>query len=302
MLGPTEGFLGQPGATPRAVRLCLGPPATRLRLQQALETLRDPRGVSTRKRRTGLIPARGVDERHGSPAPAHRGSVTPFVRHDLLGLLLMRALLFSLLVLAPVQAQASDPVHRLSLGDSARRDKDVTLVLDAAVDTATGETLGPDELAARLDKTRLLLLGESHTSVESHRVQLHVLRALARRGRAIRVGLEMFPYTEQTSLDSWNAGRWSEAEFVDKARWSEHWGYHWGYYRDVLLFARAQNIPIFARERAARPGRRRSQDRHREPVCRAGRAHAPEGRHRQRRPPRASSKRRLAAAMDSTTA
>lgn len=41
VLGPTEGFLGQPGATPRAVRLCLGPPATRDRLRQALETLRD---------------------------------------------------------------------------------------------------------------------------------------------------------------------------------------------------------------------------------------------------------------------
>ncbi|MBK5298484.1 MAG: ChaN family lipoprotein [Vicinamibacteria bacterium] len=159
----------------------------------------------------------------------------------------MRALAFSLLVLlAPVAAQAADPVHRLSLGDPARRDKDVTLVLDAVVDTATGETLGPEELAARLDTTRLLLLGESHTSVESHRVQLQVLRALARLGRVVRVGLEMFPYTEQTSLDSWNAGRWSETEFVDKSRWYEHWGYHWGYYRDVLLFARTQGIPIAA--------------------------------------------------------
>ena len=35
-------------------------------------------------------------------------------------------------------------------------------------------------------------------------------------------------------------------EFVDKARWYEHWGYHWGYYREVLLFARGQGIPIFA--------------------------------------------------------
>jgi DNA-binding transcriptional MocR family regulator len=41
VLGPTDGFLGQPGATPRAVRLCLGPPATRDRLRQALEALRD---------------------------------------------------------------------------------------------------------------------------------------------------------------------------------------------------------------------------------------------------------------------
>ncbi len=41
LLGASEGFLGQPGATPRAVRLCLGPPSTRERLQWALDTLRD---------------------------------------------------------------------------------------------------------------------------------------------------------------------------------------------------------------------------------------------------------------------
>ena len=159
----------------------------------------------------------------------------------------MRASVFAfVMALVPLAAHAANPVHRLSLGDAGRRDKDVALVLDAGIDTATGETVGPDDLAARLDKTRLVLLGESHTSVESHRVQLQVLRALARRGRHIRIGLEMFPYTEQTSLDVWNAGRWTETEFVDKARWYEHWGYHWGYYRDVLLFARAQAIPIFA--------------------------------------------------------
>lgn len=154
--------------------------------------------------------------------------------------------LLVLALAAPSAAMAADPVHRLSLGDPARRDKDVTLVLDAGVDTSTGATLGPDELAARLDTTRLLLLGESHTSVESHRMQLQVLRALARRGRVIRLGLEMFPYTEQASLDTWNAGRWTEADFIEKARWYEYWGYHWGYYRDVLLFARASNIPLVA--------------------------------------------------------
>jgi DNA-binding transcriptional MocR family regulator len=39
VLGASEGFLGQPGATPRAVRLCLGPPPTEDRLRSALETL-----------------------------------------------------------------------------------------------------------------------------------------------------------------------------------------------------------------------------------------------------------------------
>jgi DNA-binding transcriptional MocR family regulator len=41
VLGGSDGFLGQPGATPRAVRVCLAPPPTRARLEQALTTLRD---------------------------------------------------------------------------------------------------------------------------------------------------------------------------------------------------------------------------------------------------------------------
>jgi DNA-binding transcriptional MocR family regulator len=39
VLPPTEGFLGQPGAVPRAVRICLGPPRTREDLRGALESL-----------------------------------------------------------------------------------------------------------------------------------------------------------------------------------------------------------------------------------------------------------------------
>jgi DNA-binding transcriptional MocR family regulator len=41
LLGGSDGFLGQPGATPRAVRVCLAPPASRARLERALATLRD---------------------------------------------------------------------------------------------------------------------------------------------------------------------------------------------------------------------------------------------------------------------
>lgn len=44
LLGATDGFLGQPGATPRAVRVCLGPPSTRQRLGEALDRLRDLAG------------------------------------------------------------------------------------------------------------------------------------------------------------------------------------------------------------------------------------------------------------------
>lgn len=149
-------------------------------------------------------------------------------------------------VLAAAVAEAADPVHRLPLGDPARRDREIALVLDAAVDTATGETIGPDELAARLDGVGLLLLGEAHTSVEAHRVQLQVLQALVRRGRAVTVALEMFPFTEQASLDAWTERQWTEDEWLDRSKWYEHWGYHWGYYRDLLLFTRDRRLALRA--------------------------------------------------------
>jgi DNA-binding transcriptional MocR family regulator len=41
LIGTSEAFLAQPGATPRAIRICLMPPRARGRLTSALETLRD---------------------------------------------------------------------------------------------------------------------------------------------------------------------------------------------------------------------------------------------------------------------
>jgi uncharacterized iron-regulated protein len=113
---------------------------------------------------------------------------------------------------------AKDPVYRLSLGDPARKDKDAAVVLDAITDTATGETIAPSALGERLAKARLVLVGESHTSVESHRVELQVLRALHDAGRHVTIALEMFPYSSQAALDGWNDG-WSEQEFLTRSHW-----------------------------------------------------------------------------------
>ena len=151
----------------------------------------------------------------------------------------------ALALLAPDLAADAKILH-LSIGDPARKDREAPLVLDAITDTANGELITPADLPARLAKTRLLLIGEEHTSVESHRVQLQVLQALAGTGRRVLVGLEMYPYTEQKSLDEWNAGGMNEDDFVTKSRWYEYWGYNWRYYRDIFFFARDRRIPMVA--------------------------------------------------------
>lgn len=143
-------------------------------------------------------------------------------------------------------AMAQDRVLHLPIGDPARKDREAPVVLDAVTDTATGELVTPDGMAARLAGVKLLLIGEEHTNMETHRVQLRTLQALAAAGRPIMIGLEMYPYTEQRFLDQWHARYLTEEGFLRLSRWYENWGYHWLYYRDIFLFARDNGVPLVA--------------------------------------------------------
>lgn len=140
---------------------------------------------------------------------------------------------------------AVDDILRLPIGDPARR-TDVKLVLDGITDTATGEVVTPAMLPAALANARILFVGEGHTEMEAHRVELRVLEELVRSGRRVFVGLEMYPYTEQKVLDQWSDGQLDEKAFVEASRWYKNWGYHWNYYRDIFLFAQRNRVRMFA--------------------------------------------------------
>jgi uncharacterized iron-regulated protein len=159
-------------------------------------------------------------------------------------LLLTASAVLVLLVAAPVLA--GDRIYHLAVGDPARKNREAPLVLDAITDTATGEQVTPAEMVKRLSSTRLLLLGEEHTSAEFHAVQLRVIRALLESGRRVLIGLEMYPYTEQRVLDEWRDGLLTEDGFVRLSRWYDNWGYNWQYYRDIFLLARDHRVTIVA--------------------------------------------------------
>ena len=106
----------------------------------------------------------------------------------------------ALAAMVPVFAQ--EPLMQLPIGDPARKDRQVAVVLDAITDTADGALITPDELVRRLAGVRLLLVGEEHTSIESHRVQARVIEGLVAAGRKVIIGLEMYPYTAEAGLDA----------------------------------------------------------------------------------------------------
>jgi uncharacterized iron-regulated protein len=151
-----------------------------------------------------------------------------------------------LLGLSAPRLRADDPALNMALGDPARRDREAALLLDAITDTRKGDILSPVDLAARLAGVRLLFVGENHTSHEFHQAQLQIVRELARSGRQVLIGLEMYPYTEQPHLDRWGAGGLTEEAFLEQSQWYRNWGYHWNYYREIFLFARDHKLRMFA--------------------------------------------------------
>jgi uncharacterized iron-regulated protein len=155
-------------------------------------------------------------------------------------------ILTAALFIFPALTWADQAVLHMAIGDPARKDREVPLVLDGITDTATGEIITPAEMVTRLEDTGMLFLGETHTNLDFHQVQLRVLRELHKSGREVLIGLEMFPYTQQSSLDNWNRNLYSEAGFVELADWYKYWGYNWGYYRDIFLFARNNGLRMFA--------------------------------------------------------
>ena len=143
-------------------------------------------------------------------------------------------------------AEAGETLYTLPIGDPARRDRQVELRLDGITDTGSGELITPAVLAERLAGTGILFIGETHTRAEFHQVQLRTIQALHQAGREVLIGLEMFPVTQQASLDAWNAGHYTESGFVELADWYRHWGYNWRYYRDIFLYAREHGLPMHA--------------------------------------------------------
>ena len=111
----------------------------------------------------------------------------------------------------------------------------------------TGILVSQAQMLAVAGDARIVYLGETHDNPASHRLEMQVLKALAKRhpGRQA-LGMEMFSRAQQPVLDRWVEGTLHEKSFLRESRWFENWSMDFDYYRDLLTFAREQRIPIIA--------------------------------------------------------
>lgn len=109
---------------------------------------------------------------------------------------------------------------------------------------ATGSTRTFDEVVAGLLDKRLVYIGEGHTNYEDHLLQLEIIRALHAHDPRLAIGMEMFPRQNQAALDRYLAGELDEKAFLKESHYYEVWRYDYRLYRDILSFARHNQLPV----------------------------------------------------------
>ena len=108
---------------------------------------------------------------------------------------------------------------------------------------AAGAFTDFESMAAELAKADVVFVGEQHDDPNTHRLELAVLEALARRGRKTVVSLEMFERDVQEPLDHFVMGHMLEAEFLQASR---PWPRYATDYKPLVHFAISKEWSVVA--------------------------------------------------------
>ena len=118
------------------------------------------------------------------------------------------------------------------------------LAIGMIYDTASGEAIDFETLMQRLSPARVVYVGEHHTAVSHHHIQLKVIKALVDSGRKVRVGMEMFDHTYQDRLNQWSAGGMEWDAFLKRSHWYANWKFDDTLYKDILIYIKENQLKL----------------------------------------------------------
>ncbi len=110
----------------------------------------------------------------------------------------------------------------------------------------TGQEMKRSAFLGKLADSEFVLLGENHSNVCDHKLQVDVLDMLAADGQDFAVGLEMVPVDKQWVLHKFNQGRIAVDELESALQWSDIWGHDFELYKPVFARAQAADFPLYA--------------------------------------------------------
>lgn len=100
----------------------------------------------------------------------------------------------------------------------------------------------------KISEKRVIYVGETHTSMADHLLQLRLIKALYKKHPKLSIGMEMFPVSSQKALDNYilSDGEKSEADFLQESGYFNVWRYDYRYFQEIIEFAKSKKIPVVA--------------------------------------------------------
>lgn len=139
-----------------------------------------------------------------------------------------------------MQSGAPIDVYRLPIGDSA------PIMAKPGIVDRNGRAATVENIVNAARPFHFVYLGESHDHAEHHKMQAAIIEGLAKAGRNVIVGFEMFTRPVQDNLNGWTLGWWSEDEFIEKSDWKKQWGFDFALYRPIFEAVRSNKLPMVA--------------------------------------------------------
>jgi uncharacterized iron-regulated protein len=131
------------------------------------------------------------------------------------------------------------PTKKLTIQDT-----DQSFEEGVIISAKLGKPVSFKELLADLNSCQIVYIGEKHTNVSHHRIQLEVIQAILKNHSNLVVGMEMFDHTYQDVLDLWSTGDLDRKEFLRKVHWYANWRYDFSLYSDIMDFIRENHIRL----------------------------------------------------------
>lgn len=103
-----------------------------------------------------------------------------------------------------------------------------------------------DQIIPALAEHRVVFVGETHSRLDHHRIQLEILRQLAARHDDLMIGVEWFQQPYQDALDAYLGGAIDERELLRRTEYYDRWRFDFRHYAPILQFARERAIPVIA--------------------------------------------------------
>ncbi|MGW8193366.1 MAG: ChaN family lipoprotein, partial [Desulforhopalus sp.] len=102
------------------------------------------------------------------------------------------------------------------------------------------------QMVAQLDDARVVYVGENHTSLSDHLLQLRIIESLYQKDPKLVIGMEMFPASSQQALDDYMVGNidMDERSFLRNSDYYNVWRFDFRLYRDIISFAKRRRIPV----------------------------------------------------------